>query len=165
MTTETEAERGWGGGGGGTLDFWKDWPQLPDDFIVPGKLYTSGGEAVYLVNISSSENNVLRMKWGHFCDLTLWQEEERDIFFALSELQTCLSSETKEKCKVFKALHKENVVYVLVDTDFNADHMFKDEVRSLRKDLNTSIVPLDEVKLEARLSELKGNESHEDQLE
>lgn len=139
-TTEAEPS----GGGGGTLDFWKDWPPYPDDFIVPGRLYTSGGDAVYLVNVSSLKNNVLCMEPQHFCDLTLWQEKERDVFFAISKVQACFSSETNEKCSVFKALHKENVVYVLVDTDFNANETFKDEVRSLRKELNSSIVPLDE---------------------
>lgn len=141
-TNTTEAEPS--GGGGGTLDFWKDWPPYPDDFIVPGGLYTIAGGRAYLIFDRNVKGDCAFINSECVCDEVLLAEDGKNIFFALTGIQHIYTLESKERCSVFRALYDDKFVYILVDVTFNPEPTCRDEIFTLRQALNSSIVPLDE---------------------
>lgn len=141
-TNTTEAEPS--GGGGGTLDFWKDWPPLPDNFIVPGGLYTIAGARAFLIFYKSVKEDCAFIHSEHFCDEVLLAEDKKHIFFALTGIQYICTYESRERYSVFRALYEDEFIYIVVDAVFNQHPSCRDTIIALRQEINSSITPLDE---------------------
>ena len=139
-TTEAEPS----GGGGGTLDFWKDWPPYPDDFIVPGRLYEAVGDWVFFIELSTITENFARLGGERFCDSSELVENGEFIFLAVSPVRCFEIPGSTEKCWAFKALRGEVLLYVLVDFEFCVGKHNPEETSQLRGSINSSIAPLDE---------------------